>query len=80
MWQALLYQNVSSRLIIMISLRILNYTIYASFSDGPSFDPKSIIVDDPENAYSRWSAGNNRASWILLKLDKLAVVRKCSSF
>jgi hypothetical protein len=58
----------------MIPSRPLKYSIYASSDDGPPFEPHNIITDDPRNVNSRWSGGANHASWIMLKLEKLAVL------
>ncbi|KAJ7772726.1 Muskelin N-terminus-domain-containing protein [Mycena maculata] len=57
----------------------LNYSIVASTPHSGPYRPENILVENPTEQASRWSAGpvpeTGTPQWLLLRLDSLAVVQ-----
>ncbi|KAJ7680656.1 Muskelin N-terminus-domain-containing protein [Mycena polygramma] len=53
----------------------LSYSIAASTPHSGPYRVENILVDNPTEQASRWTAAGDDGSWILLRLDALAVVQ-----
>jgi len=54
----------------------LSYSIHSWSSHSATYHPKNILVNKPNDQSSRWSSGsNNQCQFIMVKLDKLSIVR-----
>lgn len=57
-------------------LQTLPYSIWDFSSHSASYHPRNIMENKPMDQSSRWSSGtNNQMQYIMLKLDKPAIVR-----
>jgi hypothetical protein len=61
---------------VQAQLQTLPYSIYDFSSHSASYHPRNIMENKPMDQSSRWSSGtNNQMQYIMLKLDRPAIVR-----
>ncbi|XP_065207340.1 muskelin-like [Planococcus citri] len=66
----------SSEVSSINDLKVLKYGIYSCSSFLPSFSPENILEDNNADQGSRWSSEtNNPPQFIMLKLEKMAIVK-----
>lgn len=54
----------------------IKYDVASWSSHSASYHPRNITVNKPSDQSSRWSSGsNNQSQYLMLKLDKMSVVR-----
>lgn len=61
-----------------VSLKVLPYSIYGQSGDGTGFSAQNVLIDDPYDLGSRWSAGrfsSTAPTWLGLKLEKPSLIR-----
>jgi len=72
---AVKYNNVSHDLSSIPSEK-LKYNIHSWSSYSPTYHPKNIMVNRPQDQSSRWSSNSNdHMQFVTIKLDKMSIVK-----
>jgi hypothetical protein len=76
---AQIHNNNNTTNILKIQPQKLDFDIHSWSSHSAQYHPKHILVNKPLDQSSRWSSGsNNQMQFVLIKLEKPAVIRTYS--